>query len=203
MGRLSVLIIGARNLYDSEARVKVDPYVKLKYGKNTFKTMAAGNTANPKWNESFVFQVAEENVAELDLEVWNRNLLSDISFLGKCVLSTNRLIGVHERTGWYLLRRGQTNAEIHLALFADFVTGNGNRDNVAAVSQNSAISTATEHLRSVHKPALTAAASILRCMRPGCPFKPHPQHGSGFCCLNCPSGRPHGLSCLGQPAPLD
>ena len=118
MPKLVVEILGARNLHDSQTIGSPDPYVKIRFENNQFKTTAASNTTNPEWNQTFKFNVADEHSAQLEFEIWNSNIVSD-DFLGKYQLSLSGLVRGRKQDAWYLLQQSKSNAEIHIALLAE------------------------------------------------------------------------------------
>ncbi|XP_073012937.1 C2 and GRAM domain-containing protein At5g50170-like [Typha latifolia] len=67
--RLYVYVLEARGLSPSKSSAAA--YVKLKVGKHKSRTRAVGPTADPVWNEEFVFRIADDEAeaVELDLDV--------------------------------------------------------------------------------------------------------------------------------------
>jgi len=118
MGRLDCRIVAARNLADTQFISKPDPYCIAKLEKQHHKTRVIDNNVNPQWDEVIKFTVADENSAQLKVEVWNKNIVSD-EFLGQYTISLGGLTKGVVKDGWYLLQQSKTNAEIHLRLLAN------------------------------------------------------------------------------------
>jgi hypothetical protein len=117
MPRLDVRIIAARNLPDPQVFGMPDPYVKVKLENQKHKTSVIENSVNPRWDEVFKFQIADENSSQLKMELWNSNVLKD-DFLGEYVLSLSGLYRGVERDEWLLLKQCKTNSEIHVKILA-------------------------------------------------------------------------------------
>ena len=118
MGKLTCIIMEARNLHNPQMLGSIDPYVKIKQGNNVFKTEPEENTTEPHWEARFVFQVADENSAQIEFEMWNKNLVSD-DFLGKYTLSLSGLVMGQPKDEWYLLQQSKSNAELRVVLTAE------------------------------------------------------------------------------------
>jgi hypothetical protein len=124
MGRLDVRICGARNLADTQWISKPDPYCIVRIENQKHKTSVKENNLNPEWNEVFKFTVADENSAQLVVEVWNKNVVSD-ELMGSYSLALNGLQKGVVRDEWFLLQRSRSNAEIRLRLLANDFGANG------------------------------------------------------------------------------
>lgn len=117
MGRLDVRVVGARNLANDQLVGKPDPYVILKLEHQTHRSSTAEDSTDPTWNEIFKFTVADENSAQLKLEVWNKNLVSD-EFMGEYSIGLAGLTKQVVDDKWYILKQSKTNAEIRVRLLA-------------------------------------------------------------------------------------
>jgi len=117
MGRLDVRVVEARNLPDTQMIGKPDPYVKVVIENQHHQTAVADNTTNPKWDEVFKFTIADENSAQLKMELWNKNLVSD-EYLGQYSMSIAGLTKGVVKDQWCLLQHCKTNAEIRIRLMA-------------------------------------------------------------------------------------
>lgn len=117
MGRLQVTICGARRLHDNQVVGIPDPYAKIRIEGKYYKTKIIKNNLNPVWNETFSFQVADENSSQLSFELWNDNIVSD-DLMGVYTLSVGNLTRGIVQDNWYILTRSKTNAELHVRVLA-------------------------------------------------------------------------------------
>ncbi|ORC84809.1 c2 domain protein [Trypanosoma theileri] len=117
MGKLQVCICGARNLHDSQVISLPDPYCRVRLGDKSYKTKVIDNTLNPVWNETFRFQVADENTVQVCIELWNKNVIVD-DIMGSYNLSLSNLTRGVVQDAWYMLAHSKTNAELHLRVLA-------------------------------------------------------------------------------------
>jgi hypothetical protein len=76
MGKLSVLLIGCRDLVGHDTFSKIDPYVKLEIGTKSFKSRVVDNNDNPNFNEEFTFFVAAPDRDRLTLRVKDKDLFT-------------------------------------------------------------------------------------------------------------------------------
>lgn len=117
MGRLDIRICEARNLPDVQTLGKPDPYCIVRCENQQHKTRVIDDNLNPKWEEVFKFQIADENSAQLRLELWNKNLVSD-ELLGIYSLSISSLKKGLVSDKWYLLQNCKGNAELRIRMCA-------------------------------------------------------------------------------------
>jgi len=117
MGRLDVRIVEARNLPNNEMIGQPDPYVVIHCENSQHKTSVASSTTNPKWDEVFKFVLADPDSSQLELKLWNKNLVSD-SFMGSYKMSLGGLVKGIVKDIWILLQQCKTNGEIHIRLLA-------------------------------------------------------------------------------------
>jgi hypothetical protein len=117
MGRLDVRIVEARGVPDIETFSKPDPYVKMRLENTTHHTAVCKNTYTPKWEEVFKFVVADPDSAQLELEIWNKNLVSD-DFIGKYNLSVSGLVQGEVRDEWLLMKQCKSQCELRVRLCA-------------------------------------------------------------------------------------
>lgn len=117
MGRLDVRVVAARNLADTQWVSKPDPYCIVRVENQKHKTTVKENNLNPEWNEVFKFVVSDHQSAQVVVEVWNKNVVSD-ELMGSYSLSLSSLIRGVVRDEWFLLQRSKSNAEIRLRLLA-------------------------------------------------------------------------------------
>ncbi|EKG05956.1 hypothetical protein TCSYLVIO_002956 [Trypanosoma cruzi] len=117
MGKLQVCICAARNLHDSQVFGLPDPYCRVRMGDHEYKTKVINNSLNPVWNETFRFQVADESTAQLCVELWNKNIISD-DLMGTYSLSLGHMTRGVVNDEWHLLGHSKTNSELHLRVLA-------------------------------------------------------------------------------------
>src|SRR3989338_6463188 len=117
MGRIDVRIVEARNLPNTETIGQPDPFVNVSLENTQHKTSVASSTLNPKWDEVFKFVVADPDSAQLELKLWNKNLVSD-TFMGQYRMSIAGLTKGVVKDVWCLLQQCKSNAEIHIRLLA-------------------------------------------------------------------------------------
>jgi hypothetical protein len=117
MGRLDVRIVEAKNLPNTELIGQPDPYVVVTLDNHQHKTSVASSTTNPKWDEVFKFVLADPDTCQLELKLWNKNMISD-SFMGQYRMSISGLTKGIVKDVWVLLQQCKTNAEIRLRLLA-------------------------------------------------------------------------------------
>jgi hypothetical protein len=117
MGRIDVRIVEARNLPNTELVGNPDPFVRVSLENQEHKTSAASSTLNPKWDEVFKFVIADPNSAQLELKLWDKNMVSD-TFMGQYKMSLSGLTKGVVKEVWCLLQQCKSNAEIHIHLLA-------------------------------------------------------------------------------------
>ncbi|XP_075884914.1 synaptotagmin VIII isoform X2 [Nelusetta ayraudi] len=95
-GKLTVVILEARNLKSMDAGGSSDPYVKVQLALDKRKwkkkkTSVKKKTLNPYYNESFVFDVTFEQIQRVDLVVslWDHDAVSRNDAMGKIFLGCN------------------------------------------------------------------------------------------------------------------
>jgi classical protein kinase C gamma type len=88
LGKLHVTIVRAINLKNKEVFMKSDPYVKLEFKEQHFKTRHIDNNLNPEWNEQFVIEIKPGEGHEcIALSLWDTNTLQKDFFMGYSFLS--------------------------------------------------------------------------------------------------------------------
>jgi hypothetical protein len=117
MGRLDVRIVEARNLPNTETFGQPDPYVVVTLDNTQHKTSVASSTLNPKWDEVFKFVLADPDSAQLELKLWDKNMISD-AFMGQYRMSVAGLTKGIVKDVTCLLQQCKTNAEIRIRLLA-------------------------------------------------------------------------------------
>jgi hypothetical protein len=117
MGRLDVRIVEARNLPNTETFGQPDPYVVVTIENTQHKTSVASSTLNPKWDEVFKFVLADPDSTQLELKLWDKNMISD-AFMGQYRMSLSGLTKGIVKDVTCLLQQCKTNAEIRIRLLA-------------------------------------------------------------------------------------
>ena len=117
MGRLDIRICEARNLPDTQVVGTPDPYCLVRIENQQHKTRVISNCLFPKWEEVFKFNVMDEQSAQIRLEVWNKNIVSD-ELMGVYTLSISGLKRGLVRDQWVLLQRCKGNAELRVRICA-------------------------------------------------------------------------------------
>lgn len=69
------------NINNGDWMSKNDLYVKIHYGNESRRTMVLWNNNNPKWNESFVFDINKEK--EITFEICDEDVYSKSEILKK------------------------------------------------------------------------------------------------------------------------
>lgn len=117
MGRIELTVCAARKLHDSQLIGMPDPFVRITCGDKKYKTPVKKNDLNPVWNETFRFQIPDENSTQIRMEVWNKNTYDD-DLMGLYTLSLGGLTKGIVRDQWYILDKSKTQAELHVRLLA-------------------------------------------------------------------------------------
>ncbi|OQR97845.1 hypothetical protein ACHHYP_09868 [Achlya hypogyna] len=115
MPELHVRVVSARNLHDAQTFGKQDPYCKVTVGHRTFKTRVHDNGGrNPVWNDKFVFEVADMQLSQVVIEIWDSNFTSD-DYIGTCRLPMSIFTSGQVIDQWYPVNyRNQQRGEINL-----------------------------------------------------------------------------------------
>ncbi|XP_044952325.1 C2 and GRAM domain-containing protein At1g03370-like [Hordeum vulgare subsp. vulgare] len=103
--RLTVRVIGARNLRAMDFNGFSDPYVKLQVGKQRFKTKVVKMNLNPEWDQEFSFVAADVREV-LKLDVYDEDMIGTDDFLGQVRVTLEDLLAVENfslGTRWYQL----------------------------------------------------------------------------------------------------
>jgi len=82
-GVVFVTLTNARNLAASDIGGRSDPYVKIRIGRQTVKSKTVPQCLNPEWNEKLILSWTGDSKHELELEVWDEDLMTDDDLLGK------------------------------------------------------------------------------------------------------------------------
>ncbi|KAL6661185.1 hypothetical protein ACP70R_000569 [Stipagrostis hirtigluma subsp. patula] len=113
--RLTVRVIGARNLRAMDSNGFSDPYVKLQLGKQRFKTKVVKMNLNPTWDQEFSFLVGDVRDV-LKFYVYDEDMLGIDDFLGQVKVSLEDVLTAENyslSTRWYqLLPKGKTDKAV-------------------------------------------------------------------------------------------
>jgi len=95
-----VTLTKAKNLAASDIGGSSDPYVKIRIGRQTVKSKTVTQCLNPEWNEKLILSWTGESKHELEIEVWDEDLISDDDLLGKARInlsgiSSTEPVGLH------------------------------------------------------------------------------------------------------------
>ncbi|CAM9811081.1 unnamed protein product [Heterosigma akashiwo] len=84
LGQLLFKCVGGKDLKAGIGMFgKADPYAKITIGAQQFTTKHhSGGGKNPEWNEEFVFEIANETEAEI--EVLDKDTVGNDKFMGRC-----------------------------------------------------------------------------------------------------------------------
>jgi len=118
-GKLHMKIIKAKELIKADMVGKSDPYAVIKYGKQKFKTPTVKNSQEPKWDYDLEFSIPEDDLKEVNIEVFDSDKIGKDKSLGKVNIAILELKGLNESEGrWYSLT-GVKSGKILLS--ADFL----------------------------------------------------------------------------------
>lgn len=104
--KLVVQVMGARDLPAMDLNGLSDPYVKVKLGKQKFKTKVVKKTLNPYWGEEFCFRVEDLN-EELLISVLDEDKYFNDDFVGHVKFPVSQVFDAHNKcldTAWYPLQ---------------------------------------------------------------------------------------------------
>ncbi|XP_047063011.1 C2 and GRAM domain-containing protein At1g03370-like [Lolium rigidum] len=113
--RLTVRVIGARNLRAMDFNGFSDPYVKLQVGKQRFKTKVVKMNLNPEWDQEFSWVVADVREV-LKLDVYDEDMIGTDDFLGQVTVPLEDILAAEDLslgTRWYqLLPKGKSDKAV-------------------------------------------------------------------------------------------
>mmetsp|Transcript_36853 Transcript_36853/g.92370 ORF Transcript_36853/g.92370 Transcript_36853/m.92370 type:complete len:154 (-) Transcript_36853:65-526(-) len=113
---LLVRVMNARSLLSDG-----DHYCNIQLGNTRFQTTVVHGTDSPRWNESFIFNIKDEEAARsqtLEVSIWDKNFLKD-TFMGRIYLPFDR-IRLRRHISSYFKLEGRVlksvSGELHLKL---------------------------------------------------------------------------------------
>ncbi|XP_004293413.1 PREDICTED: C2 and GRAM domain-containing protein At1g03370 [Fragaria vesca subsp. vesca] len=104
--KLVVQVMGARDLPAMDLNGLSDPYVKVKLGKQKFKTKVVKKTLNPYWGEEFAFRV-DDLSDELLISVLDEDKYFNDDFVGCVKFPVSQVFDSHNKcldTCWHPLQ---------------------------------------------------------------------------------------------------
>ena len=92
MGKLQVTILGGKRLSAKDMNGYSDPYIKVKWCGQKFKTSTKHKTLNPTWNETFIISIPDApSHPPLDISVWDWDKHTSDDAMGSCQVFFNDL----------------------------------------------------------------------------------------------------------------
>jgi len=124
-GKLTITVIEAKELKDTELIGKMDPYTTVEIGKEKFKTKVqkkAGKT--PHWNQTFIFNLEGKEDA-LHVNVFDEELISD-DHIGRVDIPLTKLVATNAAVWYQLIDRNDFHKVTgQLAIRVDSFVGTG------------------------------------------------------------------------------
>ncbi|RHY08346.1 hypothetical protein DYB37_003780 [Aphanomyces astaci] len=117
MPELQVRVKGATNLRSVQFIGKQDPYCEVRLGGRVFRTRTHDNGGkNPRWEDTFVFNVMDPQVEQLLIVIKDHNWVSD-EFIGTCNVPLNAFLHGQMVDQWYPVNHGRKQkGTINLAI---------------------------------------------------------------------------------------
>ena len=116
MGKIDVRIMEGKNLTNKDTFGKSDPYVVVSLEGRKYKTSTKKNSLSPKWEEKFSFMVTDEKTSQLQLQLFDDDLISDDP-MGHYSISLAGLVKGQVSDNWYILH-GCKSGSIRVRLLA-------------------------------------------------------------------------------------
>uniref|UniRef100_A0A8C2VCY1 Ras GTPase-activating protein 4 n=1 Tax=Chinchilla lanigera TaxID=34839 RepID=A0A8C2VCY1_CHILA len=109
--RLRCFVLEARDLAPKDRNGASDPFVRVRYNGRTQETSVVKKSCYPRWNETFEFELEEGATDVLCVEAWDWDLVSRNDFLGKVVVSVQRVRAAQQEEGWFRLQPDQSKSQ--------------------------------------------------------------------------------------------
>merc|ERR1719209_2001826 len=110
LARVTINVVGARNLSKTSKFGKADPYVLVSYDDKKFKSVKVSNSSNPEWNFVITVYVDKESTAEFSVEVFDEDTFTKDDFLGRVSLKSQDLSRLQQ--GQWIPLEGCKSGEI-------------------------------------------------------------------------------------------
>ncbi|ETW02441.1 hypothetical protein H310_05954 [Aphanomyces invadans] len=117
MPELQVRVKAATNLRDVQFIGKQDPFCEVRLSGRVFRTRTHDNGGkNPRWDDSFVFNVVDPQNEQLIIVIKDSNWVSD-EFIGTCNVPVNAFLHGQLVDQWYPVNHGRKQkGSINLAI---------------------------------------------------------------------------------------
>merc|ERR550517_2169456 len=108
--RVTINVVGARNLSKTSKFGKADPYVLVSIDEKKFKSVKVSNSSNPEWNFVNTVYVDKESTTEFSVEVYDEDKYTKDDFLGRVLLKNKDLSRLQQ--GQWIPLEGCKSGEI-------------------------------------------------------------------------------------------
>merc|ERR1719209_885044 len=108
--RVTINVVGARNLSKTSKFGKADPYVLVSIDEKKFKSVKVANSSNPEWNFVNTVYVDKESTTEFAVEVFDEDTFTKDDFLGRVSLKSQDLSRLQQ--GQWIPLEGCKSGEI-------------------------------------------------------------------------------------------
>merc|ERR1719209_2101702 len=131
LARVTINVVGARNLSKTSKFGKADPYVLVSYDDKKFKSVKVSNSSNPEWNFVNTVYVDKESTAEFSVEVYDEDTFTKDDFMGRVSLKNQDLSRLQQ--GLWIPLEGCKSGEILIS--AEIVDGvEGAKDELSSLT---------------------------------------------------------------------
>ncbi|PIA39160.1 hypothetical protein AQUCO_02700380v1 [Aquilegia coerulea] len=101
-GILEVVLVDAKNLMDTDAFGKIEPYVVIRYGNQERKSRVSRGS-NPTWNESFMFNVecpkGANDQHKITFRIMDKDTFSADDFVGESIIYVKDVVSLGMEKG--------------------------------------------------------------------------------------------------------
>ncbi|XP_043221486.1 multiple C2 and transmembrane domain-containing protein-like isoform X2 [Amphibalanus amphitrite] len=101
-----VVLVEGRDLLSMDVGHTSDPYVKLRLGKEKFKSHTVGHSLSPYWGEECCFHLYPDGCQRLEVEVFDRDQMTVDDFMGSGSLDLSLLSPERSHSVWVPLEEG-------------------------------------------------------------------------------------------------